>query len=59
MPFCTSLWTRDSFINVNNKLIMLPLQSLVKSRVSIKEKIESSLSPNSNLTNIGTGSGVT
>ena len=29
MPFCTSLWTRDSFINVNNKLIMLPLQSLV------------------------------
>jgi len=29
MPFCTSLWTRDSFININNKLIMLPLQSLV------------------------------
>ncbi len=28
MPFCTSLWTRDSFININNKLIMLPLQTL-------------------------------
>ena len=28
MPFCTSLWTRDSFININNKLIMLPLQAL-------------------------------
>ena len=28
MPFCTTLWTRDSFINVDNRLVMLPLQSL-------------------------------
>ena len=25
MPFCNSLWTRDSFINIDNKLVMLPL----------------------------------
>ena len=28
LPFCNSLWVRDPFINVNNKLLMLPLEFL-------------------------------
>jgi len=28
MPHCQTLWTRDSVINIDNQMIMLPLQSL-------------------------------
>ena len=33
LPFCNSLWVRDPFINVNNKLLMLPLQTIVTRNV--------------------------